>query len=66
MQNLIYLQKFLKWHFYGNFYDNTSTERIDLYKNDLKKFAGIRVAVNNIYVDNVKFCTVRKNNFRNY
>jgi type I restriction enzyme R subunit len=42
------------------FYDNTPTERIDLYKNDLKKFAGIRVAVNNIYVDNVSFAQYEK------
>ena len=42
------------------FYDYTPTERIDLYKNDLKKFAGIRVAVNNIYVDNVSFAQYEK------
>ena len=29
-------------------------------KNDLKKFAGIRVAVNNIYVDNVSFAQYEK------
>ncbi|MDM1063615.1 type I restriction endonuclease subunit R [Empedobacter falsenii] len=42
------------------FHENTSIREIDLYRNDLKKYASIRVAVNNTYLDTVSFSQYEK------
>lgn len=42
------------------FHENSSIKEIDLYKNELKKYASIRVAVNNTYLDTVSFSQYEK------
>lgn len=42
------------------FHDNTSTTEIQQYKNELKKFADIRVAANSTYLDTVSFSQYEK------
>jgi len=42
------------------FHENTSIKEIDLYRNELKKYASIRVAVNNTYLDTVSFSQYEK------
>lgn len=42
------------------FHENTATKEIDLYREELKKFANIRVAVNNTFLDTVSFAQYEK------
>lgn len=43
-----------------DFHENKTTKEIDLYKDDLKKYASIRVAVNNTYLDRISFSQYEK------
>lgn len=42
------------------FHNNTSEKEIQQYKDDLKKYAGIRVAANSVYLDTVSFSQYEK------
>lgn len=42
------------------FHENTLVKEIDLYRSELKKYASIRVAVNNTYLDKVSFAQYEK------
>ncbi|WP_440591176.1 type I restriction enzyme subunit R domain-containing protein, partial [Sphingobacterium multivorum] len=43
-----------------DFHNQTSEQEIKQYKDDLKKFAGIRVAANSIYLDKISFTQYEK------
>lgn len=43
-----------------DFHNNTSDEEIQHYKEDLKKFASIRVAANSVYLDKISFTQYEK------
>lgn len=43
-----------------DFHNNTTDKSIEIYKEDLKKFANIRVAANSIYLDKVSFSQYEK------
>lgn len=43
-----------------DFHDNTSNDEIKKYKEELKKYAGIRVAANSVYIDTVSFSQYEK------
>lgn len=43
-----------------DFHNGTSEIEIQQYKDDLKKFAGIRVAANSVYLDNISFTQYEK------
>ena len=43
-----------------DFHNNSSEEEIQQYKDDLKKFAGIRVAANSVYLDKISFTQYEK------
>ena len=42
------------------FHENTPIKEIDLYRDELKKYASIRVAINNTYLDTVSFAQYEK------
>lgn len=43
-----------------DFHNDTSEKEIQQYKDDLKKFAGIRVAANSVYLDKISFTQYEK------
>lgn len=43
-----------------DFHNNSSEKEIQQYKDDLKKFAGIRVAANSVYLDKISFTQYEK------